>query len=115
MTFRVEHRLKAGRLPVASAAGDFNGDGAQDLVVANSGSNNISIYRGDGKGGFSDAVSLGVGKSPRALAVGDLNSDGRSDIAVANYDSDNVTVLWGAAAATSQLQSRCRSASNLSL
>ena len=83
-TLRVERRLKTGRIPVSIAAGDFDRDGKRDLVVANSGSDSVSIYLGDGEGGFADAVNVGTGKSPRAVAVGDLNSDGLADLVVAN-------------------------------
>jgi hypothetical protein len=34
----------AGSGPVATATGDFNGDGKLDIAVANAASNNISIY-----------------------------------------------------------------------
>src|SRR6267378_4765936 len=93
---RVERRMKTGRIPVSIAAGDFNRDGKRDLVVANSGSDNVSVYLGDGKGDFADAVNFGTGKSPRAVTVGDLNSDGLTDIVVANYNSNSVTLILGA-------------------
>src|SRR2546423_5490 len=92
---RVARRLKTGRVPVSVAAGDFNGDGQRDLVVANSGSDNVSVYLGDGKGGFSDAINFAVGSSPRAVAVGDFNSDGHADIVVTNYGANSVSLLAG--------------------
>jgi FG-GAP-like repeat len=36
--------LKTGTGPASIAAGDFNGDGLPDLAVANSGSNNVSVF-----------------------------------------------------------------------
>ena len=41
-----------GTSQVSIAVGDFNGDGAQGLAVANSGSNNITILLGSGTGLF---------------------------------------------------------------
>ena len=45
-----------GLCPVSVAIGDFNGDGKQDLAVANSGSNTVSIRLGNGLGGFSGST-----------------------------------------------------------
>jgi hypothetical protein len=44
----------AGDGPNSVAVGDFNGDGKQDLAVANS-SDNVNVLLGDGLGGFSGA------------------------------------------------------------
>ena len=41
--------------------GDFNGDGKQDLAVANFNSNNVSILLGNGAGNFSAATNFGAG------------------------------------------------------
>jgi hypothetical protein len=75
--------------------GDFNGDGKQDLAVANAGSNNVSILLGDGAGNFSAPTNFDAGTSPRSVAVGDFNGDGKQDLAVANAGSNNVSILLG--------------------
>ncbi len=41
-----------GSHPVGAALADVNGDAKQDLVVVNSGSNDVSVLVGDGTGGF---------------------------------------------------------------
>src|SRR6266700_561127 len=55
----------AGHQPFAVAVADFNGDGKLDLVVANLGSDNVTILLGDGRGGFVEAsgspISAGDG------------------------------------------------------
>lgn len=84
-----------GTSPRATAAGDFNRDGKQDLVVANQGSNNVSILLGDGAGGFGAAANFTVGSTPYSVAVGDFNGDGKQDIAAANEISNNVSILLG--------------------
>ena len=78
------------------AVGDFNGDGKLDIAVANEGSNTVSIFLGNGLGGFATAVTYSTGGTePESLAVGDFNGDGYLDLAVANYGSNNVSVLLG--------------------
>jgi hypothetical protein len=87
----------AGSNPSSVAVGDFRGDGKLDLVVANDGSNNVSILLGNGDGTFQAAVNYGVGSgsAPTSVAVGDFNGDGKLDLAVANELSNNVSILLG--------------------
>ena len=85
----------AGTTPDSVAVGDFNGDGKQDLAVANQGSNNVSILLGDGAGSFGSATNFGAGNTPFSVAVGDFNGDGKQDLAVANVSSNNVSILLG--------------------
>lgn len=54
---------------------DWNGDGKMDLVSFN----NIAL--GDGAGGFTGEVSLGLRS---AVGVADMNGDGRNDLIVQN-------------------------------
>jgi len=77
------------------AAGDLNNDGCDDLVVANSGDNNISILLSNGDGSFATAVNYSVGTTPTAVVLADFNLDGNLDVAVANRGSGNVSVLMG--------------------
>ena len=74
----------AGTAPHSVAVGDFNGDGKQDLAVANDSSDSVSILLGDGAGNFSAPTNFPVGDSPLSVAVGDFNGDGKQDLAMAN-------------------------------
>ncbi|MBL8207217.1 MAG: VCBS repeat-containing protein [Blastocatellia bacterium] len=89
--------VSVGNSPYAVAVGDFNGDGRQDLAVANGDTNNVTILLGNGNGGFTPAAGspVSVGNKPYALAVGDFNGDGRQDLAIPNFGSNNVTILLG--------------------
>jgi uncharacterized protein (TIGR03437 family) len=82
--------------------GDFNGDGNSDLVVTNSGSNNVTELYGNGKGGFTEAPGspFNVGTDPEFVAVADFNKDGKPDLAVANSDDSTVSVLLNTYSAT---------------
>ena len=84
-----------GTEPSALARGDFNGDGKEDLVVANQDSNTISILLGVGDGKFSPSGTVNVGKSPSDIVAADLNKDNLLDLAVANAGSNNLSILLG--------------------
>ena len=60
----------AGTTPDSVAVGDFDGNGKQDLAVANEGSANVTILLGDGTGNFTAAATSpeGVGSGPRSVA-----------------------------------------------
>ena len=74
--------------------GDFNGDGKQDLAVANSAESYVSILLGDGAGNFGSPRNFDVDLEPFSVAVGDFNGDGKQDLAVANLGS-SVSILLG--------------------
>jgi hypothetical protein len=95
--FAASASLSAGTQPRFITTGDFNGDGKQDFVVANFGSNNVTILLGNGSGGFTQSPGspFAVGAGPVGVAVADYNGDGKQDLATANYTADNVTVLLG--------------------
>ena len=87
--------VAVGTTPVGVVAADFNGDGIEDLAVANSGSNTLSILLGQGNGTFVPAASPTTGNQPVSLAVGDFNNDGKLDLAVGDLADNTVTVLLG--------------------
>jgi hypothetical protein len=86
---------------VALAVSDFNGDGKQDLAIADLSSNEVVVWLNDGfLGGLPYLVFLGpsffaTGVSPESVAVADFNGDGIPDLLTANSDSNNVTMLLG--------------------
>ena len=84
-----------GSSPFSVSVADFDGDGVQDLAVANGSSNNVSILLGDGSGSFAVATNFATGDSPQSVSVGDFNGDGNQDLAVANGSSNNVSILLG--------------------
>ena len=87
--------IPVGVAPAAIVAGDFTGDGRTDLAVANFGSDDVSIFLGNGDGTFQNPVTYAVGSAPIALVAGDFTDDGRTDLAVANFYGNTVSVLLG--------------------
>ena len=74
---------------IALAAGDFNGDGAQDLAVLGSdnvhgGNGRVDLMLGNGDGTFQAPVTVPAGDAPFSVAVADLNRDGKLDAVVSN-------------------------------
>ncbi|HEX7839816.1 MAG TPA: VCBS repeat-containing protein [Kofleriaceae bacterium] len=69
-------RAHVGGFPTSVVVSDVSGDGKPDLVVGNSGADNVSVELGKGDGTFRDAPTGG----PATLFfVADLNSDGKPD------------------------------------
>ena len=56
--------LPVGQIPLSVAAGDFDHNGALDLVTANS-NGTVSVLLGNGGGSFRPRVDLAVGAAPR--------------------------------------------------
>ena len=87
--------------PDAVALADLNGDGIPDLIVANSGSNNVLVYPGLGNGQFGPELNGGhgffTGTNPVGITVANLN--GRPDLVIANKGSNDVSILLNVATA----------------
>ena len=85
----------AGREPGAMAAADFDGDGKLDLAVGSTGSNDIVLFLGDGRGEFRTGGTFPAGPDPAEMAAADFDRDGKTDLAIANHGVPLVTVLLG--------------------
>jgi hypothetical protein len=73
------------------AAGDFNGDGREDLAVA---TQDIAIFLGNGNGTFQTEADYGSGMVG-PIALGDFNNDGKLDVIGVTSDATSVSVLLG--------------------
>ena len=84
-------------VPGAPVLADLGGNGIEDLIVPNSGGDNVLVYPGLPDGGFGPALNAGngffTGTNPVAVVVADVNGDGRPDLIVANEGSNDVSIL----------------------
>jgi hypothetical protein len=99
-SFDVQNFAEGGG-PASVVMADFNHDGRADLAVANPVSSSISIFLGDGSGGFGAATNFAAGSGPLSVAVGNFNGDTYVngdpilDVAVTDFLSGQVSVLLG--------------------
>jgi len=89
----------AGHLPNDLAIADMNGDGNLDLVVANHQSPYVTVFLGDGKGGFRLApgspVDVHSQPHPHGVAVADFNGDGKPDVVTDSWGTNQLELLLG--------------------
>jgi len=91
----IDINLGAGKSPQSIATGDFRGIGIQDLAVADSGSNEVSILLGNGDGTFHLVETLAVGASPSFITTGHFHDATTVDLAVVDSGSNQVSILLG--------------------
>ena len=91
-----------GKQPSAIVIADFNGDGNLDFAVANKGDNSISVFQGDGNGGFTPFpkspfvlpnIVVGAETGPVAMVTGNFRNQGKPDLAVVNESSNSISML----------------------
>jgi hypothetical protein len=84
-----------GSYPRGVAVRDLDGDGKPDIVVANWGSNSISVLRNIGTVGsittnsFAPAVQFASGADCEDVVIADLDGDGKPDVVTANETNSN--------------------------
>ncbi|MEA5570640.1 FG-GAP-like repeat-containing protein [Calothrix sp. UHCC 0171] len=95
LSFAAPINFTAGEAPWALSIGDINGDGEQDLAVANYISNNVSVLLGNGDGTFANPINFTAGDGPSGVSIGDINGDRQPDLVVTNFNGNNVSLLLG--------------------
>ncbi|NTW31380.1 MAG: T9SS type A sorting domain-containing protein [Bacteroidetes bacterium] len=94
--FGTAAKYLAGSGPYSVCSNDFNGDGYDDIAVANWNSNNISVFLSKGTNGdFYPATNYATGSASNTVVSADFNGDGMPDLAVGNFTAapDAVHIL----------------------
>jgi hypothetical protein len=73
----------------AIVAADFNGDGKDDLAVADPNENQVVIAFSNGVGSFATQAPISV-PDPLKIVAADFNGDGHTDLAILSGQSPNV-------------------------
>lgn len=74
---------------LAIVAEDFDGDGDQDIVTANTGLGDLAVLLNDGTGFFSEPQRFGEYLDTEKIVVVDIDGDGDSDILATDNDVTN--------------------------
>lgn len=74
-------RYDTGDIPRDLDFADFDGDGFEDVVVANFASDDLSVLLGEGNGNYAEELRLASCDSPREVVTADFDGDGSVDIA----------------------------------
>ena len=85
-----------GDRPLSPAAvADFEGDGDQDMAVANTDDDNVTVLRNNGSGGFSPPTTSpeSVDNGPISTVAADFDGDLDPDLGTANQNAHTVTIL----------------------
>lgn len=93
----------AGSSPAGVTIADVNADGRPDIIIANQGSNDISILLNQAAasaGGMATftpgpRLNTGVGSGPVSTQVMDITNDGILDLVVTNAQNGTVSLLAG--------------------
>jgi Calx-beta domain/FG-GAP-like repeat len=77
----------------SAAAVDLNGDGVDDLAVANENYGTVGVLLNDGSGNLGGPIDYSAGYYPLGLTAGDVDGDGDTDLVTANYYGQSAGVL----------------------
>jgi len=97
-TFTDRTERPAGNSPASATVNDIDRDGDGDILVANSGSQTLSLLRNNGGGLFDPKADHPTGSQPVSVVTGDFDGDGLEDVAVANYAADSLSILLNSGA-----------------
>lgn len=81
--------------PAGIAAGDFLGNGKQDIAVVDSSTNTLDVFLNDGSGNFTlgGGASLGGSSGDTQIVSADFNGDGKDDVAALDPTDNSVVVF----------------------
>ncbi len=99
ISFAAKVDFTTGTSPQNICIGDLDGDGKEDIAVANSGSASISIFRNTStvgtitSGSFAAKVDFTAGSNTLAVSAGDINGDGKLDLVAVNNTPNTISIF----------------------
>jgi len=84
---------ESGKIPNRIAIGGVNGDGVNDIVTSDNGSNKIYLFIMNRNGTVLSQSAITVGSQPKGIAIADLNGDRKGDIVVCNNADNNISII----------------------
>ena len=88
-----DYSLPVNDFPQGITAGDCNDDGTPDLLVADQGSDVVTILRNVGDRTFAFLTSVPITSAPRAAVCADFNEDDLLDIAAVSRSNATLTIF----------------------
>lgn len=85
----------AGTAPKDLALGLINDDSFLDIAVANSGSDDVSVFLGNGDGSFVAAPVVAAGSTPTGVIIDDLDGDTVADLVAVHSNPPELRVYLG--------------------
>ena len=82
--------------PFNLAIGDLDADSKNDLVVGNSSSSSLSVFKNNSTPGnisLGNPITLTTGLSPLGITITDVDGDGKPDINVANFNANSFSIF----------------------
>jgi trimeric autotransporter adhesin len=97
-SFAAQQAFGTDEHPSSVKASDLNGDGKPDLVIADEGSDSVSVLfnttaPGTATPSFALPHSFEAGDAPSSVTTADLNGDGVPDLLVSNEGGDTASVF----------------------
>ena len=95
-SFAARIDLAAGNTMRGVTVQDLNGDGKPEIITANYGDSNVSVYKNNSSPGtisFASRINFSSGSGTVTVAVGDFDGDGKPDIAAVNYSAATISIF----------------------
>lgn len=93
-TFKAPQHVAGGGQSSFITQHDMNHDGMLDLIVSNPVLDSLTLFLGDGKGGFQKMPDFSAEKAPGTFVVGEFTDDKFPDLVVCNQDG-SISVIEG--------------------
>lgn len=93
-TFGPPQILPVGQPPGRVSIGDVDADGRDDIIVASSGANSITLYRAV-PGGFAPRADIATGTYPAVVVVARIDGDLHPDLVVTCYTGNAISLHRG--------------------